>query len=46
MAGFCIMYMAINAREEDWLIVKEEEEFLDGYALEANLEGRMLLFLL
>ena len=45
MAGFCIVHVAINDREEVWLIVKEEEEFLDGYASEANSEGRVLLFL-
>ena len=33
MAGFCIVFLEIIAREEDRFILKDEEKFLDGYAL-------------
>ena len=35
----CIMYVVIDAKEEDQLIIQDKEEVLYGYALEANLEG-------
>ena len=40
------MYLEIIDREEDRFILKDEKEVLDGYALEANLEGCVLLLLL
>ena len=33
------MYVVIDAKEEDQLIIQDKEEVLYGYALEANLEG-------